>query len=69
MQFLGAEAKEATFKSSESLRTIEGKNEDINGLIEKLQSLLKHAEDIKGSNVDNSHQFSDSAQYHKITIP
>ena len=73
----GAEAKEATFKSSESLRTIEGKKEDINGLMEKLQCLHKQSEDIKGSNADNSHgshqrissQLSDSAQSLKFTMP
>ena len=70
-------AKEATFKSSESLRTIEGKKEDINGLMEKLQCLHKQSEDIKGSNADNSHgshqrissQLSDSAQSLKFTMP
>ena len=73
----GAEAKEATFKSSESLRTIEGKKEDINAIMEKLQCLHKQSEDIKGSNADNSHgshqrissQLSDSAQSLKFTMP
>ena len=73
----GGEAKEATFKSSESLRTIEGKKEDINGLMEKLQCLHKQSEDIKGSNADNSNgshqrissQLSDSAQSLKFTMP
>ena len=77
MKMLSTHSEAVSRSNNKNLQIIGGKNEYINGCIEKLQCHLKHSVDIKGSNADNSHgphqriscQSIGSAQPNNFTMP